>query len=457
MPTTLEEQPHLRIEDTDERGPDLPFVSDMRSWLNAIRLDFLRQSLPVQLVLILIVLQSLITFSAESTRWTLAHFHNDLEGYLLGAYVLRTGGNPYDNAQIHHAAIALGSASCLDVPPAGAHHYISPISLAFFLRPLTLLSLDMSGHIWDVLMVAAYSSGVLLLLSTFLRSSAALFCVGLFLAANSEPYTLGLGLGQISPFIFFLDALAVWFAHKRRFNMAAISIGVGAGLKVYPAVLLIVFLVRRHYKAFLLGATLTVAGLILPALLVPKAVALSFLQTVCGISGITYDWAQNQSFTGLFYRLFVVGDYYRGIVNCPLLAKFASLGTTLLGVAVFLAVMIRNGRNLSYSFLLSFAILTTDLFASLTWDHYLVNTLIATMFLVSCLSNDRNNSGMPFELLITALAALIIVMPVDYLRVPFSKGILILFTSIKMYGVLGLWLILARLGLKRQSLTLCND
>jgi len=124
------------------------------------------------------------------------------------------------------------------------------------------------------------------------------------IAALSVPLRVNLTYGQYYVLLLFLLALAYWlYARARRF-LSGVAVGLASGLKVFPVILLVYFLRKRDWKAFLGG----VAGT-------------AFSATV---SLLVFGWNLNRT-----YLLQVLPATLRGEALDPYNLKLGSLASLL--------------------------------------------------------------------------------------------------------------------------------
>jgi len=169
-----------------------------------------------------------------------------------------------------------------------------------------------------------------------------------------------------------------------------------------------------------------------------------------GYKGDIYD----QSFQGLSFRLFWGENGYTDAwIDNFKLAKRVSTVLRLGALAVFIAFIFRisgvvnSASNPDIKILeFSFSVLTIHLFHSLTWEHHLTWRLLAYILLFIFMIRYR----IPLSYRIAGIASyLIVALRYGYDNKIFTKGVLILFTGIKLYGIIILWVLIMILILKK--------
>jgi Glycosyltransferase family 87 len=401
-----------------------------QSYFALIRTDYNRQPQAAKILILVALSASLLTFAFDSVRGGIKHEHMDLNGYLVAASLLHHGGNPYDPVQGQQETDRLHVSNYMPMT--------SPIAIPLFYGPVSRLSLARAGYLWALLNPLMYTVGILLLLKTYCKS-AATFAAGIFVAAIHSAFHLAISLGQISPMIFLLMATTVVAAERHHWIWAALFAAVATSLKAYP-VALVAGLWWIDRKAFFFALIFTIIGVATPALFVPHHIYFQSLRVVAGMTKTIDPWAQNQSIAAMWFRLLTQGPYYVGIINSPKLAWFIYRLSSFIGLVTWLITCFRGSRRSSAGVILGYTIVTSLLFATVTWEHYLEHSLIV-FFAMVCY--DRAAAQLkPWLLFGAILATIIVAYPFDYAdEVVLTHGILTLLISAKMFGMLLLWLV----------------
>jgi len=148
--------------------------------------------------------------------------------------------------------------------PAPGYHY--PALLALLLAPLARLGPEVASNTWlGLLALSTLALVALPLVHAPPRRSSEL---GVFvaLAALSHPLAHGLYWGQLSAPLAALMLVAVLQAGRGRARLGATLVGLGAALKLTPALFLLGPLARGERGAALLGAAVAALLVIVPAL-----------------------------------------------------------------------------------------------------------------------------------------------------------------------------------------------
>jgi hypothetical protein len=159
----------------------------------------------------------------------------------------------------HQAARALA----VGVSPYSESAFIYPPLLPVLMLPLASLPVETARVVWFCASQVALIGSFGLMLRVLGRGTAALAAVAAVWIAGGTVQE-NLVLGQVNPFLLLAIALALWLLPSRP-RAAAAVIGVAAALKVWPAVLLLMFAWRRQWRPLLAGVAVTAALVVVPA------------------------------------------------------------------------------------------------------------------------------------------------------------------------------------------------
>lgn len=287
--------------------------------------------------------------------------HHDFHVVFLAATAVAQGLNPYDFATLEQMAVQRE----LWEPPAAFTH---PIVSALLVAPLLPL-----GYGWAHLV---YYTATLLSFLGAVR-------IGISLAGDTPtawrwaagagfawPVAMSLSLGQVDGFIALAVAVSCWaVARQPRWwpVLAGLPVGLVAGLKLIPAVLLGYFVFSRRYAA----AAWLLAGLLAALLLPDLLLGWGTLAAWVGQIGYLRSWiqlAENVTLTGLLARLYVGPSGYYNLFYGELPRWLTPAGLTLsalvLGWGLFRAIRLTPVS--AYATLLAAGLLA----APTAWDHY---------------------------------------------------------------------------------------
>jgi len=136
----------------------------------------------------------------------------------------------------------------------GIFYYPPPFAVAIL--PFALISGQAAVWMWTILLVAAFLTGVALL-----PVSRSVKWVVLILAALDWPFLYSIKLGQVGPILFLLFAVG-WRSLDRPTPLGAV-IGLGALIKIQPALLVAWAVLTRRWLAAAVAVAVMAAGALL--------------------------------------------------------------------------------------------------------------------------------------------------------------------------------------------------
>ena len=252
-----------------------------------------------------------------------------------------------------------------------------PVSVLLAL-PVAGLPYGMATLVWEFTGLLSYAAmwwlilrGVGMPVAGRSRQLAAILAVLAF-----PPLTETLMSVTMSPYISLL-LVAVWFWYRRgRRSWAALLLATAIALKLYPALLIGIFLVRRDWRTAAM-ASLAAVGII--ALTLPILGVDAYREYLSVLPRISWWLATpwNLSVTGFFGRLFTDGRFTDPIIVAPALAAVLSAGVCGAVIALPAVVAVDLERRApaeasgeSFDLLYACAILALLLVCPLTWLHY---------------------------------------------------------------------------------------
>jgi hypothetical protein len=251
------------------------------------------------------------------------------------------------------------------------------------LLPLVLflvLPIGWAALLWDLAMLAALGTG-LALIARELCLCPELWRLGLALTFVAVwPPLLGTLLeGQIAPLLFLLFVLAWRWARHGHGGWAGAAVGVAAVLRLYPALLLVYFALRRDRRAALVGgATFVVGSLVMLPLIGVGGYLEYALHQVPANTAAWIIATDNVSLSGLAYHLFAGNFQVAPLLDAPALATLVSRALVAALLVLLVGVtFLRRRASLRRDEGTLLAYLPALLLVSpLTWPHYFVVMLL---------------------------------------------------------------------------------
>ena len=212
----------------------------------------------------------------------------DFSAYLGAARSMAAGGSPY--VQFDSGTVVMSG-------------FIYPPFAALVVSPLAALSDRAATSLWLVLELLCTIAAAVILARTALPKTWPRVELGLLAALTFAPATYNYWHGQINPLILLLLVLAYQaYVHDREI-MCGVCVGLGAGIKLAPIVL-VLLLLRRHWWK---GATAALATGAFTALVGFAALGAgptkTFLTSVLPALNRATGWIFNQSLAGIVTRL----------------------------------------------------------------------------------------------------------------------------------------------------------
>jgi alpha-1,2-mannosyltransferase len=194
--------------------------------------------------------------------------------------------------------------------------------------------------------------------------------VGLLVLFNMRPATDTIAFGQIDILLLLLLVLTLLAAQRGRNSVAGALLALATLFKLYPALLLVFFIVKRRWWALagFAGAMLVLNGISIA--LVGWQLHQTYLLDVLPRIGGTTTWVENQTISGFVSRM-VAGDIDAAIFYHPLVS-LVTYGSFLLALGGAVLLARRPAAPQSPHFMLQYGsfIIVMILTAPAAWMHY---------------------------------------------------------------------------------------
>lgn len=367
---------------------------------------------------------------------------NDFGHLVVGGYLASHGADVYDWEWMRKAAMQL------HIPR--LNPFVYPPFMAVCMIPLAWFSYDGAWVAWSL-----FSHGLMLGAGFLLRKIVIAQHGGedrlggplwwaswLVVLALFYPWFRSIDAGQFNAIVLFGLVLAQWWLLKQRDLYAGATLGLLAGLKVSPVLLLFWLLVWRRPRA-------VAAGLIALALTVMVGLYQlgwdslgTFMEIARQMQYGSSTWGAvmqfhvepaNQAPSSIWYRIFSENNWTHCWLNSPRLAYSLSVITALLIMG--LTAWKTWGKWSVENYWLGVASML--LVPSLCWDHYLVQWLPVLFLLVL---NQPRLSLLSLGLVSTA--AVLMGIPFAYELENWKHGWLILVPAHKLLGVIVTYFVL---------------
>ena len=265
-------------------------------------------------------------------------------------------------------------------PWAQAHPAGMTLLLSLFVPWLHVRAIQLLFSLFSVLALA----GTVWLLGKRLGfASTPGLTTALFLAlAGCYPFWMVIRNGQVAMVLTFLMTLAWYLLRQERDTAAGIWLGIAAGLKLFPGLLLVYLLAKRR-KAFWSGALTAAAFLLLSFGIVGWHNTLDYFRVANFVQEYYRGYRANLSLLAVFTGIVPLARY------AHLLAEICFVGF----IALLLWTVTRRSREATKSVTLDLEyamfMALLPVLSPVSWDHYLVVLTLPLAVMISLLRADN--------------------------------------------------------------------
>jgi hypothetical protein len=328
--------------------------------------------------------------------------------------IYRTGGHYRTKAAEYGAVTDGGTTMTNAYPPFVAFCFI-PFALLPF-RP-ALLAFSITG-------ILALAAGVWLFFAEkdgITRRHLTL--AGLLITFSFFPVYDSIYMGQANALLFLCAALVLYFARRDRPWWVGFFIALAALIKIYPAVLVLLFAARRQFKP-VLAATVSTIGLVSVSLPVCKpSLYITWVSQVLPREASGGAYYRNQGLPGLFSRLLTENPYAHALVNRPGLAgELGVLAGALVLIAALWVAGRRHGNGCHNDIEFGLCFAATLLALPKSWEHYALLLLFAYLAVFRMVFHGKSIPRVPLLLTFLSFCVWTFLLPTgtDYAQLPHS-------------------------------------
>jgi alpha-1,2-mannosyltransferase len=300
----------------------------------------------------------------------------DFSAYAGAAHAVANGTSPY--ASFGGATIVMTG---YDYPPFAA----------VLLRPLAFLSARWQELVWLWISLGALVGGAVITARTLLPQTWPRARVGILVALTFPAATYNLWHGQMNTVIFLLLAMALSDYLSGHRTRCGVFLGLAAGIKIAPVVLLVVLLRRGWWRGAIAGVVTGAATLAIGVGALGWPVTRQFFTSVLPVLYRDNGWIYNQTWNGVVNRL---AQHSVLTVDAPSLwlravATVLSLATV---AALLVAVRGRERTRAERGAEFACGVTVMLLVGSIAWYPVYVHLLIA-IAAAAGLAHDRGRFG----------------------------------------------------------------
>lgn len=319
--------------------------------------------------------------------------------------------------------------------------------ITYVLMPFTLFEESTATIIWLHLNILLLFLSIWLMtkINKIVFNKSYIFLVSFF-TLNFHPLFETIKWGQVNIILFVLILSLIYFYLKNNLLLTGFFLGLAIIFKIIPGMLVLYFLVRKKFSVVVYASITVIAFIILSITLfgvdLHKEYFFEKLPTASlhGYKGNIYD----QSFQAMSFRLFWADNGYTNawFDNFNLSKKISSFFR--ISSVIIMIIFLFPKKNTDLNVLKTLEILivntTIHLFHSLSWEHH----FMLSIFLFICIFiiiKERNQSKCYNYYILLFISYFTLALRYGYDNKIFTNGILILFTGIKLYAIILLWVI----------------
>ena len=391
---------------------------------------------------------------------------NDFKIYWLAGRLVTSGGDPYDLAALAALAERQGVGVVLEIG------YVYPIPFAVLMAPLSSLPFDVAAWLFTVSSVAAFAVVTALLIRQTPNLQSTNWRVrGLIaLAAGTyPPVACSVVVGQVNLLVYALMGVAALLLlaspareaqNRRSWIAAGLVLGVVTIVKLVPGVLAVPLALARRWSAVLAFAVAVITPLFLAKIIAPDA-----RQGSTGLTALFEPdaWWTNQSINGFITRLYTSTSRTHALLDSSPIAPVISTIVLTAALAILTAALLWRARatfthisGLALGMALALAAATIGAPKISFWNH--ITMLLVVWLLLRGLPAPlglRALGRIDYALLAAWFFGAGIQWAVNFLpdeiQDVFAGPRNILYSS-ALYGVLAMWLLVARRLARRGAM-----
>jgi alpha-1,2-mannosyltransferase len=266
-----------------------------------------------------------------------------------------------------------------------------PPFAAVLLRPLAFLSPRWQELTWLWIVLGTLVGGAVITARALLPAAWPRARIAVFVALTFPPATYNLWHGQMNTVIFLFLAMALSAYLSGHRTRCGIALGVAAGIKLAPIVLLVVLLRRRWFRGALAGVAASAATVAVGIVALGWPVTHQYLTSVLPVLNRDNGWIYNQTWNGVVNRL--AQHSVLSVDRASVTLHVAATALSVLTVGVLLvAVSSRERSRAERGAEFACGVTVMLLVGSITWYPVYVHLLIA-LAAAAALAYERGRRG----------------------------------------------------------------
>jgi hypothetical protein len=341
----------------------------------------------VLFIIILLQLTYFINFGWDLIRYQYK-FIDFPTFYYSAISVFKLGQSPYNIETLRVFATALNQK---------IYPFLYPPPALFFFQPFSFLSYHLASYFF--LIINHILLFITFLLAAFyileIRKPGLIMLAALCFTLSFKPITEVFTHGQVNLITLLFICLFWIFLRKNKPDwIIALFLSLAIWLKTYPALFIFYLLIKKRFKAVFWTIGFLIVQAFLTWVILPKSLWTDWRDFVLINSGYGNSLPQlntiaiphNQSVNGFISRLLIVNPISKSIIDAPQVAKYLSIGISLLIIVITFWVIIRaqNRKHTIESINLEISAILMVIFlaAPLSWDHHLAYVWLPALIML---------------------------------------------------------------------------
>lgn len=362
--------------------------------------------------------------------------------YSAGKLIFAENQSPYKHKVLVHE-------EGFTVPP---YLYPPPSLLVFY--PFSLMPYKMAktvmlaiSHLSILIFIFIFFSKILRLKLDQVFVVFAIIYIFLFF-----PIVHTLWLGQVNLLVLVFLCLT-WYALQKnsRSGIVALPLSLAILIKTYPVLFLFYLISKKKYAIVLWVVGLLSVYSIITYIYLPQEIWSDWFTIVLptgsyGRSAMNeYSPASpvNQSINGFISRIFIKNEYSESLFHLPAAARILTYAISIIVIMITTGLCYlsskRNDAKKLIHLEFSLYLLTMFMVSPFSWEHHLAFVLPSIILIMYLLVYSEDNIVF---VIIVGLSSLLLAWKLPIAHPLFTKGILTLGISIKLYAVIVLWIYL---------------
>jgi hypothetical protein len=337
----------------------------------------------------------------------------DFKVYYFASILIKERDNPYSSSKVRQKIENYFNIKTKPgISKNIATKYLYPIFFARVISPLASLNFSTASKIWIIVNVTFLFIAFLILFKIFDQKNKFinLLIIGIFLNFF-HPIQGALSNGQVEIVIFLLFVMFLYYLKEKRYCLASIPVSLAAVIKIYPAIFILFFLIKRYYRTFISAVVLIFLLVVASSITNPlkdsqrllKLQKFYFFNYVYKINDLhSLTKRKNVSLRGFLMRSFTKHKYSKALVVID--RKLLDIVYVLIGVHLFgllcLIIKLKRAKQFNTMMMEFFGFLMLVLiFSQYNYSYHLIWTILPLLTLFNTSFPKKKYKSLLFLLL----------------------------------------------------------